>query len=1013
MFILHGSFNPDHHNFLIWAETDSVQPTKRSKKRKFSADPQERPKHPHHPFGASQSQLMDWRDSCIPHLKASPSSAIVFLPGSADMPHPSIDWQEAGLEQYPLTEAPQLYHWHIFSLAMPLMSAVEFLLTPNKALGRDLLFWRMAILESLAFIAGQQILPGLVRDGMFLRADWLIASEAAERMEALAQQMPPFCRAYAISEDLLPSANHLIHEFSHAMARFVVRSAATNLRLPGGRSLTHAWLYALTTPDSRLKINPSEVEDFYNSWQTWSQQNDAAGNRHFRIALRLKPPEGDATEWALEYLLQSVEDPTLMITAGQIWRGQNDILRQRFDQAQERLLRGLAFAGRLFPPILESMRDKTPQRATFDTAQAAAFLQEAAPYLQAIGYRVLLPQSWSGNKARLSATARIKPQNASSKGLLSLSSLVDFQYEISLGGEIIEREEFMRLAALKQPLVRVRGQWVLLDAEQAAAALNIILRGSGQMSFADALRLGLDGGEAHGLNVEKVEAEGWLSNLFTSLQSPEMIVLPKPPEGLHAEMRPYQVRGFAWLLFLRRFGLGACLADDMGLGKTLQAIAYLQQVRNDNPKAAPSLVVCPTSVVGNWLREIQRFAPGLRAVIHQGAGRSSGEDFARLAQSADVVLTSYPLLARDQETIAPIQWSTVILDEAQNIKNSATKQAQAARELKAEHRIAMTGTPIENRLSELWSIFHFINPNYLGSERSFRQNFASPIERADDVHAAQRLKRLTAPFILRRLKTDPTIISDLPEKLEMLVHVNLTQEQATLYEAVVQESLELIKKAEREGNAMSRRGLVLSLLTQLKQVCNHPAHFMKDGSELAGRSGKLERLTEMLEEVFAEGDKALVFTQFAEMGELLQQHLEASLGEKPLWLHGGTKVEEREDLIRRFQAPHGPRLFILSLKAGGVGLNLTQANHVFHFDRWWNPAVENQATDRAYRIGQMRRVQVHKFVAIGTLEERIDAMIESKKALAERIVSPDESWVTELSTDDLRELVALRPTWTP
>ncbi|MDW8171434.1 MAG: DEAD/DEAH box helicase [Anaerolineae bacterium] len=981
--------------------------SKRSKKRKIGPSPQERPKHPHHPFGASQAQLMAWRESCIPHLKASPSGAIVFLPGSADMPHPSIDWQETGLQHHPLSEAPELYHWHVFGLALPLSAAVEFLLTPNKSLGRDLLFWRMAILESLAFIAGQQILPGLVRDGMFLRADWLIASEAAERMEALAQQMPPFCRAYATSEELLPSANHIMNEFTHAMARMIVRSAASQLRLPGGRSHGQIWLYALTTSDTRLKLPPNQVEDFYTTWQTWSQQNDAAGNRHFRIALRLNPPEGDDQEWTLEYLLQSVENPALMITAAQVWRGQNDILRQRFDQAQERLLRGLAFAGRLFPPILESLRDKTPQQAVFDTAQAAAFLQEAVPYLQAIGYRVLLPESWSSKKTRLCATARIKPRNG--KGLLNLSSIVDFEYEISLGGEIIEQEEFMRLAALKQPLVRVRGQWVLLDAEQAAAALNIILHGRGQMSFVDALRLGLDGGEAHGLSVEKVEAEGWLSNLFVSLRNPEVIVLPRPPQGLRADMRPYQVRGFAWLLFLRRFGLGACLADDMGLGKTLQAIAYLQQLKNDNAKIAPALVVCPTSVVGNWLRELQRFAPGLRAVIHQGAGRSSGEDFARLAQSADVVLTSYPLLARDQDSIVPIQWSAVILDEAQNIKNSSTKQAQAAHELKAEHRIAMTGTPIENRLSELWSIFHFINPNYLGSERSFRQNFASPIERADDVHAAQRLKRLTAPFILRRLKTDPTIISDLPEKLEMIVHVNLTQEQATLYEAVVRQSLELIKEAEEKGNAMSRRGLVLSLLTQLKQVCNHPAHFMKDGSPLAGRSGKLERLTEMLEEVFAEGDKALVFTQFAEMGELLCQHLEASLGEKPLWLHGGTKVEEREDLIRRFQAPYGPRLFILSLKVGGVGLNLTQANHVFHFDRWWNPAVENQATDRAYRIGQMRRVQVHKFVAIGTLEERIDAMIESKKALAERIVSVDESWLTELSTDDLHELVALRP----
>jgi SNF2 family DNA or RNA helicase len=373
-----------------------------------------------------------------------------------------------------------------------------------------------------------------------------------------------------------------------------------------------------------------------------------------------------------------------------------------------------------------------------------------------------------------------------------------------------------------------------------------------------------------------------------------------------------------------------------------------------------------------------------------------------------VVLTSYPLLARDREMLESVDWSTVILDEAQNIKNSTTKQAQAARALKSDYRIALTGTPVENRLTELWSIFHFLNPGYLGSEKSFRRSFANPIEKLDDADAAKRLKRLTAPFILRRLKTDPTVISDLPEKMEMKVYTTLTAEQGTLYEAVVKDVMERIEQADDEGDSMSRRGLVLSLLMQLKQICNHPAQYLKDGSPLDGRSGKLSRLTEMLEEVYAADDRALVFTQFAEMGHLLRDYLRATFYDEPLWLHGSTKVKEREDMIRRFQAERGPSVFILSLKAGGVGLNLIRASHVFHFDRWWNPAVENQATDRAFRIGQTRNVQVHKFVCAGTLEEKIDEMIESKKALAERIVGADESWLTELDTASLRDLVKLR-----
>jgi SNF2 family DNA or RNA helicase len=409
------------------------------------------------------------------------------------------------------------------------------------------------------------------------------------------------------------------------------------------------------------------------------------------------------------------------------------------------------------------------------------------------------------------------------------------------------------------------------------------------------------------------------------------------------------------------------------------------------------------SLVGNWQREAERFAPKLSVYVHHGPDRLTGAAFTKRAAATDLVLSTYGLAARDQQLLATVNWRRMALDEAQQIKNSAARTSQAVRTIPAERRIAMTGTPVENRLSELWSIMHFLNPGMLGSEKAFRDRFAIPIERDGDDEAAGRLRRVTGPFILRRLKTDRTIIADLPEKMEMKEFCNLTREQATLYQAVVDDMLARIEEAE----GMERRGLVLATMTKLKQVCNHPAQFLGDGSSVAGRSGKLARLVEVLEEAVADGDRSLVFTQFTQMGDMLERHLRHRLGCEVLWLHGGVTKKARDAMVEQFQGPGGPPIFLLSLKAGGTGLNLTAATNVVHFDRWWNPAVENQATDRAFRIGQKRNVQVRKFICGGTLEERIDTMIEAKRALADRIVGSGEGWITELSTDMLRELVAL------
>jgi SNF2 family DNA or RNA helicase len=525
-----------------------------------------------------------------------------------------------------------------------------------------------------------------------------------------------------------------------------------------------------------------------------------------------------------------------------------------------------------------------------------------------------------------------------------------------------------------------------------------------------------------GLPVAAVEADGWLGDLLDGADDRRLRPMVTP-DGFAGELRPYQERGLGWLAFLGDLGLGACLADDMGLGKTAQLLALLVDERNraageparqattptatkrrkSAPTLAPTLVVCPMSLVGNWQREAARFAPKLSVYVHHGPDRLAGKAFTRHARTVDLVLSTYGLAARDQELLATVPWRRLVLDEAQQIKNSAARTTQSVRSIPAERRIAMTGTPVENRLSELWSIMHFLNPGMLGSEKAFRERFAVPIERDGDDEAAARLRRITGPFVLRRLKTDRSIIADLPDKLEMKEFCNLTREQATLYQAVVDDMLARIDEAE----GIERRGLVLATMLKLKQVCNHPAQFLGDGSSVAGRSGKVSRLVEVLEEAVAVGDRSLVFTQFTQMGDMLERHLRQRLGCEVLWLHGKVTKKKRDAMVERFQGGEGAPVFLLSLKAGGTGLNMTAATNVVHFDRWWNPAVEDQATDRAFRIGQRRNVQVRKFVCGGTLEERIDTMIESKRALAERIVGSSEGWITELSTEQLREVVAL------
>ena len=942
------------------------------------------------------------------------------------------------------------------------------------ALAADFRYAALAAELVLELVTRGRVVPSLELDTDGWRARWrpLIDRQDRGRIEALLWTLPPSFMAGSSSELVLDDARSptklgiadaTVRSFMWYLADALTRQFAADQPSGGRRraaksNAVDAWLAALVSPDGAVEADSGELAALADQLRAWHATENAAAES-VRTCFRIVPPAdgADGTEdrsdgeendpgrpvrrrtksdpgptegWRIEFALQAVDDPSLLVSAANVWADGPELvaLERHVMHPDEVLLRGLGRAARLFPPLGPALAAATPCDQVIDGTGVLAFLRDGAPLLEEAGFGVLAPPWWrSSRKLSLRLKARTRSTSGGSASGVGLDALCDIRWEVALGDEKLGITELRELARLKQPLVRVRGQWVELRQEDLAAAITAVgKKGAAvdHMPAGEVLRTAL-GFEPTigGLPVAEVEADGWLGDLLSGAEDRQLHSIPTPV-GFDGKLRPYQERGLGWLAFLGELGLGACLADDMGLGKTAQLLALLVNERatavrphpgrgrsgnskNSRPAPVPTigptLVLCPMSLVGNWQREAARFAPELSVYVHHGPDRLQGKPFARQAGRADLVLSTYGLAARDQQLLSSVPWRRMVLDEAQQIKNSAARTTQSVRAIPATSRIAMTGTPVENRLSELWSIMQFLNPGMLGSEKAFRDRFANPIERHGDDEAAARLRRITGPFVLRRLKTDRSIIADLPEKLEMKEFCNLTREQATLYQAVVDDMLARIDEAE----GIERRGLVLATMLKLKQVCNHPAHFLADGSSLTGRSGKLNRLVEVLDEAVAEGDRSLVFTQFTEMGGMLERHLRQRLGCDVSWLHGGVSKKARDAMVERFQGDEGPPVFLLSLKAGGTGLNLTAATHVAHFDRWWNPAVEDQATDRAFRIGQKHNVQVRKFVCGGTLEERIDAMIEGKRALAERIVGTGEGWITEMSTEQLREVVAL------
>ncbi|WP_410770921.1 DEAD/DEAH box helicase [Fontibacillus sp. BL9] len=938
----------------------------------------------------------------------------------------------------------------------------SYYITRGVQPGPELGYWSTAARFALDLLLRGKIVPGMKQGlGAHGRRRGTQASIGAvwgplldepndeERFRQLAASMPPL--ALAAVQPLAGLDNgslgdrslSLLHSFLTAMIDFEVRKAVGELGRKlnpvradyrrGYSPLSELWWNSLLNAGTPPEIQGStaEIEQLAEDIASAGGERprmpneDAEGSEtgSLRLCLRIEPlKETDGMErgsnlmWRLSLWGEGAEDPSVLLPAGLIWSypaADMDIRGRKYKNVRQNLLLRLRKASELSAEIAAMMKSARPEAVNLCPEEMYEFLSRSVVLLRKHGVTVQMPSRWTRG-GRRSAGVKIKASGweepYGDKGAevgLGVQQLVAFDAAAVLNGDEVSLEELATLASSKSPLVLFRGEWIEIDVKELRQVLKFMKRQeNGTMTFRELMYLASGADQDNrfdGLLVERVETEGMLAVLLAG-ESLRGTLSRRVPESLNGTLRPYQERGFQWLSSMRQLGFGALLADDMGLGKTVQVITELLDGLEVSP--GTSLIVCPTSLLGNWQRELDRFAPEMQLYVHHGSDRLHGERLVQEYRKSDVVLTTYQLAGRDGKELRDLEWKTIVLDEAQYIKNFGTKQAQSVMKLSAPQRIAMTGTPVENRLSELWSIFQFLNPGYLGTSASFRSRYTGSGE-VQNVELG-RLRKLVAPFLLRRLKSDPDIRKDLPEKIEIKSYCTLTAQQARMYETI---TADLMSRIGQSGG-IARKGLVLSSLTRLKQICDHPqlAGGRAAASAEAGmeRSGKMERLTDLLDLIIDNGEAALIFTQYVQMGEILREQLARRYGTTPFFLHGGVVKQDRDDMVRAFQEGSGAPVFVLSLKAGGVGLNLTRANHVIHYDRWWNPAVENQATDRVFRIGQQKNVEVHKLICQGTLEERIDELIERKKSLSEQVVGSGEQWLTEMSDDDLRSLISLQ-----
>ncbi|MEN8908027.1 MAG: DEAD/DEAH box helicase [Clostridiales bacterium] len=840
--------------------------------------------------------------------------------------------------------------------------------------------------------------------------------EDKKKFNILMENLPFLCRLYFNTKDknFIPiEKKEIMDQFIDYIINYYVKSLNLEESI-SPKTIFGKWIKTLFSKHEFFDYK-SEHEILlseYNKWFKVVLNEDI--DLEFNTCFKVLPPKGLSKKWTIEYNFRANKDK-IIISAKDIWNESDKIynyLSYFFENPKEKLINDLYKASLIYTPFSRSLKMQTPVNIKLELDDVYDFLTNYAQKLQDNDFYVMVPSFWNKETSfkidldiKNSNDDYEQNENLKDKSKLNLGQILDYEWNVSVNDVDLNEKELKRLANTKVPFMKINGNWVKLTPEQLTNFKLLWEEHKKEIKINDLLKDKLEG-KSHfkGIKLGNIDREDSIEEFLETMSDINKIDLIDEPVGLEAKLRKYQKLGFSWLVYLREKNIGACLADDMGLGKTIQLISLLVYERENSITELPTLIVCPTSLIGNWNKEISKFAPSLKVFIHHGNHRKSSDKFRNIVSDNNVVITSFLVVQKDEKLLNTVKWSGLILDEAQNIKNSGTKQTRAIKRIKSEYKIALTGTPVENKLSELWSIMDFINKGYLGSEKEFDHVFASPIENGKNSDIGNKLKKLISPFVLRRLKTDSEIVRSLPDKNESKEYCTLTKEQAALYKAVVKDMLYKIDKSE----GIERKGMVLASLSKLKQICNHPVHYLKDNTNLDKRSGKLNRLLEMLEKIVVNGDKALIFTQFTEMGYFLEKSIKDNLDLDVLFLHGGISRKERDNMVKTFQSDDMKKpIFILSLKAGGVGITLTKANHVFHYDRWWNPAVENQATDRAFRLGQRKDVWVHKFVCNGTLEEKIDKIIEDKKILAENIIGSGDEWLTEMSDDELKKLIDL------
>jgi hypothetical protein len=830
--------------------------------------------------------------------------------------------------------------------------------------------WSVATRLALEAVSRGRLLPALAPDGADTwRLGPLDVGDRA-RLDQLADALPPAAHARPVDghPERVVSPTAAVAAFVDAVADAFVRTSG---------AATAVGFEAFAAPHA------TDVA----SAQSWLQAAVAGTASDTAPGLRIDLPAEPDQPVRCVLQVQSRLDPSLVLDAAELWRAPAAVVARFGADVESDLLLALRAAARVWSPIGRLLEETAPEVLLLEDAEVEELFGPVADDLAAAGLPVLWPADVLRPVELKPVIGTPAPESGGGGAGLDLSALGEMRWHATIDGADLTEGELLQLAEAKRPVVRLRGRWVRADPERLRR-----LSERTPVAAGDLLAAGLSGTVTVGGEVVEAEVDGPLRHLAERLRRVDQVRSQPPPAGLLAELRPYQQRGLAWLAEMADLGLGGVLADDMGLGKTIQVLALHLHRRG----VGPALIVCPASLLGNWQREAARFCPDVPVRRYHGADRT-------LADLADdeIVLATYGIVRRDAEVLRERRWDLLVADEAQAVKNPLSRTARAIRTVPATARFALTGTPVENRLADLWALLDFTTPGLLGRLDAFQAHVATPIERERDEEATARLAALVRPFLLRRRKSDPEIAPDLPPKTETDRFVGLTTEQATLYKAVVTELLDDVAGADGIG----RRGLVLKLLTALKQICNHPAQYLGQDGPVPGRSGKLEAVTELVDTILDEGDSVLVFTQYVQMARLLERHLTAR-DHEVLLLHGGTPVDGRQALVDRFQSGP-PAVFVISLQAGGTGLNLTRATHVVHYDRWWNPAVEDQASDRAWRIGQDRPVQVHRMVCEGTLEERIARLLEAKRGLAESVVGGGESWVSELSDDELAALVEL------